>query len=161
MNESGSWSIAPVAYADVHRLAAKLGVSDVMAQVLVRRGFADADAAHAFLHPDYRVHDPYLMAGMSDARRRVDRALQRGEPIAVHGDYDADGITATVSARHGSRGAGRRRALASAQPVRGEGTASRPPPWRNLAAAGVELLITVDCGINARAEVAAAGLGRT
>ncbi len=35
------------------------------------------------------------MAGMTEARRRLDKALQRGEPIAVHGDYDADGITAT------------------------------------------------------------------
>ena len=70
MIDPGSWSIAPVSYADVRRLAAELGVSEVMAQVLVRRGLIDAAAAQAFLHPDYRVHNPYLMTGMTDARRR-------------------------------------------------------------------------------------------
>ena len=90
-----SWRIESAAYAPVRALARELGVSEVLAQVLVRRGFTEAAAAHAFLHPDFRVHNPYLMKGMADARRRVDRALTRDEPIAVHGDYDADGITAT------------------------------------------------------------------
>ena len=70
-------------------------MSDVLAQVLVRRGLGDPAAARAFLHPDFRVHDPYLMSGMAEARKRVDQALRKSEPIAVHGDYDADGITAT------------------------------------------------------------------
>jgi len=154
--DPGSWSIAPVAFADVHRLAAELGVSEVMAQVLVRRGFSDALAAQAFLHPDYRVHNPYLMAGMVDARRRLDKALQRGEPIAVHGDYDADGITATfllVSILE-QLGADVRWHL----PNRfSEGYGVSGAAVEELAAAGVKLLVTVDCGINARAEVARAG----
>ena len=95
MKDPGSWRIAPAPFAEVRRLAAELGCSDVLAQVLVRRGLGDPAAARAFLQPDFRVHDPYLMSGMAEARQRIDRALRRGEPIAVHGDYDADGITAT------------------------------------------------------------------
>src|SRR5674476_1454301 len=93
--DQGSWRIRTAAYPSVRALVDELGVSEVLAQVLVRRGFTEAATARAFLHPDYRVHNPYLMRGMADARRRIDRALTRDEPIAVHGDYDADGITAT------------------------------------------------------------------
>ncbi|MCX6372161.1 MAG: single-stranded-DNA-specific exonuclease RecJ, partial [Actinobacteria bacterium] len=126
------------------------------AQVLVRRGFGDASAAQAFLHPDYRVHNPYLMAGMADARLRLDKALKHGEPIAVHGDYDADGITATflmVSILE-QLGADVRWHL----PNRfSEGYGVSGAAVEELAAGGVKLLVTVDCGINARAEVARAG----
>ena len=156
MTDRGSWSIAPVSYADVRRLAAELDVSEVMAQVLVRRGFSDASAAHAFLHPDYRVHNPYLMAGMTEARRRLDKALQRSEPIAVHGDYDADGITATFLLVRvlEELGADVRWHL----PNRfSEGYGVSGAAVEELAAGGVKLLVTVDCGINARAEVARAG----
>ena len=155
MNDPGSWRIAPAPFADVRRLAGELGVSDVLAQVLVRRGLGDPAAARAFLHPDFRVHDPYLMTGMADARRRIDQALQRGEPIAVHGDYDADGITATflLVGVLGELGADVRWRL----PNRfSEGYGVSAAAVDELAAAGVKLMITVDCGINARAEVAQA-----
>ncbi|HEY5387668.1 MAG TPA: single-stranded-DNA-specific exonuclease RecJ, partial [Thermoleophilia bacterium] len=159
MIEPGSWSITPVSYADVRRLAAELGVSEVMAQILVRRGFGEAAAAQAFLHPDYLVHNPYLMAGMTDARRRLDKALRRDEAIAVHGDYDADGITATFLLVRvlEQLGADVRWHL----PNRfSEGYGVSASAVEELAAGGVKLLVTVDCGINARAEVArAAELG--
>ena len=152
MREQPDWRVAPAPYALVRELALGVGVSEAMAQVLVRRGFADAQTVSAFLHPDYRVHDPYLMPGMREARSRIDRALQRGEPIAVHGDYDADGITATfllVSVL--------RQLQADVRwhlPNRfSEGYGVSATAVEELAAAGVKLLITVDCGISARAEV--------
>ncbi len=130
-------------------------MSEVLAQVLVRRGLGDPAAARAFLHPDFRVHDPYLMSGMAEARRRIDQALRRSEPIAVHGDYDADGITATfllVSVLE-ELGADVRWRL----PNRfSEGYGVSEAAVDELGEAGVKLLITVDCGINARAEVARA-----
>ncbi|HEX5643073.1 MAG TPA: single-stranded-DNA-specific exonuclease RecJ [Thermoleophilia bacterium] len=155
MTDPGSWRIAPAPFADVRRLAEELGVSDVLAQVLVRRGLGDPAAARAFLHPDFRVHDPYLMTGMSDARRRIDQALRRGEAIAIHGDYDADGITATflLVSVLADLGADVRWRL----PNRfSEGYGVSSVAVDELAGAGVKLLITVDCGINARAEVAQA-----
>ena len=155
MTDPGSWRIAPAPFADVRLLADELGVSEVLAQVLVRRGFGDPAAARAFLQPDFRVHDPYLMSGMAEARRRVDQALQKGEPVAVHGDYDADGITATflLVSVLAELGADVRWRL----PNRfSDGYGVSAAAVDDLAAAGVKLLITVDCGINARAEVAQA-----
>jgi len=157
--DPGSWRIAPAPYSSVRALAVRLGVSEVLAQVLVRRGLADPAAAQAFLDPDFRVHDPYLMDGMAEARHRLDRALQRGEPIAVHGDYDADGITAThlLVRVLEDLGADVRWRL----PNRfSEGYGVSAAAVRELADSGVKLLVTVDCGVNARAEVAqAADLG--
>ncbi len=159
MIDPGLWRISPAPYSDVSRLVAELGVSDVLAQVLVRRGLGDPAAARAFLHPEFRVHDPFLMAGMTEARARVDQALKRSEPIAVHGDYDADGITATFLLVSVLRdlGADVRWRL----PNRfSEGYGVSAAAVAELAEAGVKLLVTVDCGINAREEVAQAqGLG--
>ncbi len=155
MTDPGTWRIAPAPYSDVRRLAADLGVSEVLAQVLVRRGLGDPAAARSFLYPEFRVHDPYLMAGMAEARERIDRALRRSEPIAVHGDYDADGITATflLVGVLSELGADVRWRL----PNRfSEGYGVSSAAVEELAAAGVKLLITVDCGINAREEVAQA-----
>ena len=147
--------MSPAPYSEVRRLAGELEVSEVLAQVLVRRGLGDPAAARAFLHPDFRVHDPYLMSGMAEARKRIDQALRRNEPIAVHGDYDADGITATfllVSVLE-ELGADVRWRL----PNRfSEGYGVSAAAVDELGEAGVKLLITVDCGINARAEVARA-----
>ncbi len=144
-----------MSYTAAHALARELNVSDTLAQILVRRGFADVATAGAFLYPDYRVTDPYLMAGMADARRRIDRALQRDEAIAVHGDYDADGITAAflmVSLLQ-QMGADVRSRLPN-RFTEGYGLAAAT--IEELAAAGVRLLITVDCGIGSCAEVALA-----
>lgn len=152
MNGAGSWRIAPAPFVQIRRLADELGVSDVLAQVLVRRGYDDPAAARAFLHPDIRVHDPYLMTGMAAARSRIDQALKRGEPIAVHGDYDADGITAThlLVGVLGDLGADVRWRL----PNRfGDGYGVSLTAVDELAAAGVKLMITVDCGITAREPV--------
>jgi single-stranded-DNA-specific exonuclease len=152
VTDLGSWRIAPAPFADVRRLAGELGCSDVLAQVLVRRGMGDPAAARAFLQPDFRVHDPYLMHGVAEARRRVDQALKRGERIAVHGDYDADGITATFLLVRvlAELGADVRWRL----PNRfSEGYGVSAAAVDELAEAGVRLLITVDCGINAREEV--------
>ncbi len=155
MNDPGSWRISPAPFSAVRRLAGELGVSEVLAQVLVRRGLGDPAAARAFLNPDFRVSDPYLMAGMAEARRRIDQALRRGEPIAVHGDYDADGITATflLVGVLGELGADVRWRL----PNRfSDGYGVSVAAIGELAQEGVKLLITVDCGINARDEVARA-----
>ena len=155
MTDPGTWRIAPAPYSDVRRLAADLGVSEVLAQVLVRRGLGDPAAARSFLHPEFRVHDPYLLAGMAEARERIDRALRRSEPIAVHGDYDADGITATflLVGVLSELGADVRWRL----PNRfSEGYGVSAAAVEELGGAGVKLLITVDCGINAREEVAQA-----
>jgi single-stranded-DNA-specific exonuclease len=150
--DDGTWRIAPVDFSAARRLAGELGVSETLAQILVRRGFADPAAAQAFLHPDLLVHGPYLLPGVREARRRVDQALKRAEPIAVYGDYDADGITATfllVSVLE-ELGADVRWRLPN-RFTDGYGVAMSAV--EELAAEGVKLLVTVDCGMGARDEV--------
>ncbi|MEE4274863.1 MAG: single-stranded-DNA-specific exonuclease RecJ, partial [Thermoleophilia bacterium] len=152
---AATWRIAPVDLAAVHAVAEGLGVSATLAEILVRRGFADLEAARAFLHPDHLLHSPYLIDGMAAARRRIDRALQRGEAIAVHGDYDADGITATFLLVEVLRDLGGD--VRWHLPNRfSEGYGVALETVEEMAAAGVRLLVTVDCGITARAEVARA-----
>ena len=152
MIDDGSWRIPPVDYAAACRLADELGIGETLAQILVRRGFAEPAAAKAFLDPDHLVHDPYLLPGVAEARRRIDQALTRGEPIAVHGDYDADGITATFLLVRvlEELGADVRWRLPN-RFTEGYGVALTTV--EELAAEGVTLLVTVDCGIGARDEV--------
>ncbi|MEZ5125638.1 MAG: single-stranded-DNA-specific exonuclease RecJ [Thermoleophilia bacterium] len=155
MTASANWTIPPAPYADVRALAQELSLSETLAQVLVRRGYADPDAARAFLEPDTRVHNPYRLLGMDAARARLDRALRHDEVIAVHGDYDADGITATFTLVRllSDLGADVRWRLPNRFT---DGYGVSLAAVEELAAAGVKLLITVDCGITARAEVARA-----
>ncbi len=152
---AATWRIAPVDLAAVRAVADGLGVSATLAEILVRRGLADLEAARAFLHPDHLLHSPYLIDGMAAARRRIDRALQRGEAIAVHGDYDVDGITATFLLVEVLRDLGGD--VRWHLPNRfSEGYGVALETVEEMAAAGVRLLVTVDCGITARAEVARA-----
>ena len=149
---SDSWRIPPVDLALARRLAAELGVSPLVGEVLVRRGFTEPQAAMAFLHPDFRVHNPSLLGGVDEARARVDRALARSERIAVYGDYDADGITATYVLVEALRALGGD--VVWRLPNRfsdGYGVSSQAV--EALAVEGARLLITVDCGITARDEV--------
>jgi single-stranded-DNA-specific exonuclease len=150
-----TWRIAHVDFMAVRTLAEELGVSATLAEILVRRGYADPAAARAFLQPDHLLHSPYLLDGMAAARRRIDRALQRGEAIAVHGDYDVDGITATFLLVEVLRDLGGD--VRWHLPNRfAEGYGVSVQTVEEMAGAGVRLLITVDCGITARDAVARA-----
>jgi single-stranded-DNA-specific exonuclease len=64
----------------------------------VRRGYADPDAARAFLAAELRGHDPFLLGDMREACETIRAAVAAGTGICVHGDYDADGICATALA---------------------------------------------------------------
>ena len=146
---------APVDLRLAQRLSAELGVSRITGEILARRGFADAAAARAFLHPDFKLHSPYLLPGVAEAAARIDRALKRGETIAVHGDYDADGVTATFLLTEVLRSLGGE--VVWHLPNRfSEGYGLSARAVEALAEQGARLLVTVDCGITAVAEVARA-----
>jgi len=86
--------------ADVDRLSRALGLEPVIARLLAMRGLTDPDAAARFLKPSLdQLHDPSLLAGLPEAMARIRQALASGERIAIHGDYDVDGITSTVILR--------------------------------------------------------------
>src|ERR671930_681696 len=75
-----------------------LGISETVAAVLVRRGYAEVEAARAFLAADVPAHEPSRLGDMAAACDAIGRAIAAGKRICVHGDYDADGICATALA---------------------------------------------------------------
>src|SRR5690242_1667378 len=94
----GTWTIRPCPHRLQTELAAALGISELTASVLVRRGYTDPAAAQAFLAGDRPPHDPFLLGDMELACERIRAAIAAGRRICVHGDYDVDGISATALA---------------------------------------------------------------
>jgi single-stranded-DNA-specific exonuclease len=136
-------------------LAAAPEYPPLVATLLYQRGFRDPAAIQGFLAPDYRrsMHDPFLLKGMAAAADRIVAAIQAGESIAVYGDFDTDGVTAVALLMQAITAMG-----GDIQPyiphrVR-EGYGLNTEAIDALVAAGVRLLITVDCGISNAAEVA-------
>jgi single-stranded-DNA-specific exonuclease len=153
---AGSWKVEPVSFSDVEELTSALGVSETVATVLVRRGLGAAGAARAFLEPEGISHDPFLLGDMEAAVARLRLAAERGEKICVHGDYDVDGICATALAVLTLREIGAD--VTWHLPSRfEEGYGVSAATIERLAADGVRLVLTVDCGITAAAEVEVAG----
>ncbi len=147
------WVIEQLDGAAVRELSRALGVSPVLAAILVRRGFRDPARARAFLERSER-HDPELLPGAREAVRVLERHLRSGSRIVVHGDYDVDGVCATALAVRALRalGADPRWFL----PAREEGYGLSLRTVEQLAARGCELLLAVDCGVTAAAEIARA-----
>src|SRR5690348_2389704 len=146
------WLIDPCPPGVADDLAASRGVQRTTAEVLVRRGHATPDAARAFLELDGPLHDPMLLGDMAAACERIGRAIAAGEKICVHGDYDADGICATALAVLVLRSLGAE--VGWHLPSRfEEGYGVGAQALERLAEDGVSLVLTVDCGITAAAEV--------
>ena len=152
---AGTWTIAPVDPGEASILAGELGVSEVTASVLVRRGYASPAAARAFLDAELPGHDPFQLGDMAAAVERIRTAVDSGARICVHGDYDVDGICATALAVLLLRELG---AEASWHlPSRfEEGYGLSRDTLGRLAEDGVDLVLTVDCGITAVEEIAEA-----
>ncbi len=149
------WTIAACPVRELRALERELGISGTLGSVLVRRGYSDPAAARAFLDGALPGHDPLTLGDMPEAVSAIRAAVASGKRICVHGDYDADGLCATALAVFLLRELG-------ADPVwhlpsrfeEGYGLAART--IAKLAADGVDLVLTVDCGITAVAEVAEA-----
>ncbi|HEY3206934.1 MAG TPA: DHH family phosphoesterase, partial [Gaiellaceae bacterium] len=151
----GSWTIRPCPSSEVLRLARELGISELTAAVLVRRGYREPDAARAFLAAERPHHDPFLLGDMAAACERVRGAVAAGTHICVHGDYDVDGICATALAVLTLRELGAD--VSWHLPSRfDEGYGVSAATIGRLAGDGVGLVLTVDCGITAVSEVAEA-----
>ncbi|RKU33052.1 single-stranded-DNA-specific exonuclease RecJ, partial [Candidatus Poribacteria bacterium] len=91
------WQFNTPALDESFALAAELGVSLLVAQLLINRGLKTAAEAHTYLYPKFgHLHDAFEMADMAKAIERINRAIKRGENICVYGDYDTDGTTATA-----------------------------------------------------------------
>jgi single-stranded-DNA-specific exonuclease len=128
-------------------LAQELGVSDVVARLLTIRGIADAETATRFLNPSLEhLLDPMGLADMDRAVDRLLRAIAHGERIAVHGDYDVDGITSTVILRRALELLGGSVVHFIPERLR-DGYGLQPAALERLHAEGVQVVVSVDCGI--------------
>src|SRR5712691_6223514 len=149
------WTINPCPHGEVEGLVRGLGVSEITASVLVRRGYGAPERARDFLAGELPVHDPFLLGDMAAAVAAIKAAIGDGKRICVHGDYDVDGICATALALLALRELG-----ADADwhlPSRfDEGYGLSGETIARLAGEGCGLVLTVDCGITAVEEVAQA-----
>jgi len=153
--KDGSWTIEGCDYAEVKALADALEVSEITASILIRRGYSDFAAARAFVTGEIEPHDPFLLGDMAVAVDRIRAAIAGGKRICVHGDYDVDGICATALAVLTLRSLGAE--VDWHLPSRfEEGYGVSGDTISRLADEGCSLLVTVDCGITAVEEVAAA-----
>src|SRR5918998_538356 len=94
----GMWTTRPCPHRESTALAKALGLSEITASVLVRRGYGDPETARSFLEGEQPLHDPFLLGDMADAVTSIRAAVAAGKRICVHGDYDVDGICATALA---------------------------------------------------------------
>jgi single-stranded-DNA-specific exonuclease len=129
------------------KLAAQLGIPEIVARLLCQRGLGDAEVASRFLNPSLdHLHDPMALADMPLAVDRILRAIERRERIAIHGDYDVDGVTSTVILRRALELLGGDVTHFIPERLR-DGYGLQPASVERLHADGVALIISVDCGI--------------
>jgi single-stranded-DNA-specific exonuclease len=154
------WCLSSCDDAAAGVLADALHLPPLVARLLCQRGLGDPEVASRFLDPRLEhLHDPMRLADMRPAVERILGALARHERIAIHGDYDVDGITSTVILRRALE-------LLGADVVHfiperlTDGYGLQPAAIERLHAQGVALIISVDCGIRgAEAAIRARELG--
>ncbi len=128
-------------------LANALGVHPVIARLLCLRGLTEVDQATRFLNPSLdHLHDPFKLADMDRAVVRLERALAQRERIAIHGDYDVDGITSTVILRRALEMLGGDVVHFIPERLR-DGYGLQCAAIDRLHAERVALIVSVDCGI--------------
>lgn len=137
----------------IARLSEQTGLSLIMARLLYTRGYrTPGEVSSFFRQEEVCLHDPYLMCDVAHAVARIAEAIERGERIAIYGDYDVDGVTA-VSLLYlylTSYGADVGYYIPSRTK---EGYGLSKPAIDTLKSRGVQLMITVDTGITAIEEI--------
>ena len=143
------WNTKPHDEAAASTLEHELKLTPVTARLLAIRGLTDPDAASRFLNPSLeQLYDPSRLADLDCAADRLMRAITARERIAIHGDYDVDGITSTVILRRAVELLGGD--VGHFIPERlTDGYGLQPATIDRLHAEGVKLIVSVDCGIRA------------
>ena len=133
--------------AQIEPLTRELRISPVTARLLCIRGMGDLERARKFLAPSLDdLHDPLALADMAPAVERILAAIARKERIAIHGDYDVDGVTSTVILRRALELLGADVTHFIPERLR-DGYGLQPAALDRLHGEGVQLVISVDCGI--------------
>lgn len=135
------------------RLAAKLGVTPLVGQLLINRNIKDVENAKAYLTPKYdKLHDPSELEDMSKVVDRIQRAKKYGETICVYGDFDADGTTATALLLDTFDKIGIHADYFIPNRFT-DGYGLSIKTVKKIYETGAKLIITVDCGITSISEV--------
>ncbi len=158
MKKQKKWSLQfkpgdAVADAAIEALVRDLSVSRTMARLLYTRGYRDAASVKSFLHQDTaQLHDPFILCDIRPAIARIREAVEKGERIAIYGDYDVDGVTSVSLLYLYLREQGAD--VGYYIPCRSsEGYGISRPAIDRLHEKGVQLMITVDTGITAIDEI--------
>jgi single-stranded-DNA-specific exonuclease len=126
-----------------------LGLSPLLAALLAQRGFVDPDQARAFLNPRLEdLHDPYLMNDMERVVRRIGEARNARQKVLIYGDYDVDGITATVVLKRALEMLGVEVGFYLPQRLE-EGYGLKEEVVRQARLDGYHLIISADSGVRA------------
>ena len=143
------WNTRPHDQAAASTLANELKISPVTARLLAIRGLTNPDDASRFMNPTLdQLYDPFRLAGLECAADRLMKAIAGRERIAIHGDYDVDGITSTVILRRALELLGAD--VGHFIPERlTDGYGLQPGTIERLHLEGVKLIVSVDCGIRA------------
>jgi single-stranded-DNA-specific exonuclease len=138
----------------IQHISKAASVSPVFARILVNRGLKSAAAIADFLAPSVtQLSDPFDINGVDAAVGRIKAAIKASERILVHGDYDADGISATAIVYQTLKAQGAD-CLYFIPERFGHGYGFHPHGVREAKDAGASLIITVDCGITSFEAVA-------
>ncbi len=131
---------------------------ELLRTLLEKRGITDEASAEIFLNPDYArdLHDPFLMKDMEKACVRLYEAIDAGEKIVIYADYDCDGIPGAVILNDLLKLVGYKNYEVYIPQRNSEGYGLNLEAIKKFALSGVKLLITIDLGITAVAEVAQA-----
>ncbi len=150
------WVIRPSDPEACRMLADALGLRDLTAAVLAARGHRTPEAARALLDgAEAATPDPFLLTGMEPAVDRLHRAVRGRERVLVYGDYDVDGASATSLYLSFLRGLGLAADCYIPNRIK-EGYGLNAAAVRRIAASGVSVLITADCGTTSTDEIALA-----
>jgi single-stranded-DNA-specific exonuclease len=148
------WTLRPAPPEQVEALVSNLAIHPLVAHCLVARGVGTPEDARAVLEaPLDALHDPFTMRDMDRAVERLCRAISDGERIAVYGDYDVDGITATALLVTFLRECGVEASWRLSNRF-SEGYGMHTRAIDELVEEGVGLIVTVDMGISHAEEVA-------
>lgn len=144
---------SPGAQEAVKRLSDEVNISPVLAEILVRRGIDTFERARAFFRPTLKdLHDPFLMDGMGGAVDRVVHAIAEKERILVYGDYDVDGTNGTALLWTFLKNLSADVHYYIPDRIK-EGYGISQVGIEKAKQLGVQLLISVDCGITAIKQV--------
>ncbi len=148
------WTKTSVDAAEVRRVSRRYRLDVLASSILVRRGLSDARSVRYLLEQDeHYLHNPFTLPSIGAAVQRIADAIADGEPILVFGDRDVDGVTSTALMVETLQGMGA--TVSWRLPEGDDPYGITPAVVESLAASGVALLITVDCGVTACAEIAA------